>query len=203
MWSKIVSPIATDVLSFFLFFTRTSTLTQISWTSIYVTSRPLVSPRHNGCRKVFSKLCIQDKKNNIDDVCDPATWTKKKKSLIYIFLFFLFLYFRYAQKAINTWKSSVVTASRAGTGFDPSSSPGEGGCLGRTSCARVCMCVYVHLVTSKDTLMWVWAGTRFRWMVGELWGRGEGGGVLAFESADFFMDQTYFSVCYYVIIKAM
>lgn len=29
------------------------------------------------------------------------------------------------------------------------------------------------------------------------------GGVLAFESADFFMDQTYFSVCYYVIIKAM
>lgn len=33
-------------------------------------------------------------------------------------------------------------------------------------------------------------------------GRKEGG-VLAFESADFFMDQTYFSVCYYVIIKVM
>lgn len=36
-----------------------------------------------------------------------------------------------------------------------------------------------------------------------LWEEGEKeGGVLALESADFFMDQTYFSVCY-VIIKAM
>lgn len=27
------------------------------------------------------------------------------------------------------------------------------------------------------------------------------GDVVVFESADFFMDQTYFSVCWYVIIK--
>lgn len=32
----------------------------------------------------------------------------------------------------------------------------------------------------------------------------EGGeGMVLFESADFFMDQTYFSVCSYVIIKDM
>lgn len=32
---------------------------------------------------------------------------------------------------------------------------------------------------------------------------GVGGDVVLFESADFFMDQTYFSVCSYVIIKDM
>lgn len=37
---------------------------------------------------------------------------------------------------------------------------------------------------------------------GKLLGGREGLG-LVFESADFFMDQTYFSVCSYVIIKDM
>lgn len=39
------------------------------------------------------------------------------------------------------------------------------------------------------------------WMQTETLGM-DGGDVVLFESADFFMDQTYFSVCWYVIIKA-
>lgn len=39
------------------------------------------------------------------------------------------------------------------------------------------------------------------WMQTETLGMDGGGDVVLFESADFFMDQTYFSVCWYVIIK--
>lgn len=49
-------------------------------------------------------------------------------------------------------------------------------CASVTVCVWLCVCVY--FVTSKDTLMLVWAGTRFKWMAGELWGwrgrKGEG-----------------------------
>ncbi len=69
-------------------------------------------------------------------------------------------------------------------------------------------CVCISLTDSKNTLMWVWVGMRFERSDGNLWGvkQNTGGGraVVLFESADFFMDQTYFSVCsYYVIIKDM
>lgn len=43
----------------------------------------------------------------------------------------------------------------------------------------------------------------FGWVLDLKQRGGVGGDVVLFESADFFMDQTYFSVCSYVIIKDM
>lgn len=50
--------------------------------------------------------------------------------------------------------------------------------------------------SEKTLILWVWGG--YVIWIHKL---GVGGGVVLFESADFFMDQTYFSVCWYVIIK--